>query len=89
MSGINKEVLVFSIISIIQAELNELMRIRNCHHIRKFTAAPPAEAGFLKNGDNVTVRYIKIAEEIIGIHLYFTHIDEVIDRINRIIELIP
>ena len=69
MSGINKEVLVFSIISLIQAELNELTRIRNCYHIRKFTAAPPEEAGFLKNGDNVTERYIKVAEEIIGINL--------------------
>ena len=32
---INKEVLVFSFISVIQAELNEFMRIWNCHKMKK------------------------------------------------------
>ena len=76
-SAIHREVFVFSSIPVIQTELSEFMRTRNCRNIRKSAEAPggvpemlfnvPAIVGFPKKGTNVSERDIQIAEETVGI----------------------
>ena len=78
---INKEVLVFSFISVIQAELNEFMRIWNCHKMKKQDDTPvrvseiifnvPAVSRFPKDPVIIIQRDTKI-EEIFYIELYLT-----------------
>ena len=85
-SATHREVLVFSFIPVIQAELNEFMRTWNCRNIRKSTEAPggvpemlfnvPAIAGFPKKGTNFSERDIQIAEETLGIAQYPTYFDK-------------
>ena len=63
-SVIHREVFVFSVIPVIQADLNEFMRTQNCRNIHKSPEAPggvpemlfnlPAIVSFPKKGTNIS-----------------------------------
>ena len=73
-SVIHREVFVFSVIPVIQADLNEFMRTQNCRNIHKSPEAPggvpemlfnlPAIVSFPKKGTNISKRDKKDDKEI-------------------------
>ena len=79
-SAIHREVFVFSVIPVIQADLNEFMRTWNCQNIRKSAEAPggvpellfnlPAIVGFPQKCTNVIERDIQVDEETVVIAQY-------------------
>ena len=91
-SAIDREVLVFSFIPVIQAELNEFMRTCNCRNIRKSVETPggvpemlfnvPAIIGFPKNGTNANERDTQIAKETLGIAQYPSYFDKDIHELT-------
>ena len=87
-SEISKEVLFFSFISVIQADLNKFMMLWNCRNMQKYFETPvrapevllnlPAVAGFPKNGVIVTEKDIENAEEIVCIDRYLSHLQDTV-----------
>ena len=85
-STIHREVFVFSVIPVIQAALNEFMRMWNCQNIRKSAEAPrgvpellfnlPAIVGFPKKGTNVIERDMQVDEETVVIAQYSAYFDK-------------
>ena len=85
-SAIHREVFVFSVIPVIQADLNEFMRTWNCQNIRKSAEAPggvpellfnlPAVVGFPKKCTNAIERDIQVDEETVVIAQYSIYFDK-------------